>query len=58
MSQTISHGTNTWQNESSGNENCTRDIITRNYERFFNTKTINSVSIINIERQYIKLLQI
>ena len=38
MAHTISHGANTWQSESSGNDNCTRDIITRNYARFFNTK--------------------
>ena len=50
--------TNTWQSESSGNDNCTRDLITRNYARFFNTKTTNSVSIISIERRYTKLLQI
>ena len=30
--------TDTWQSESSGNDNCTRDIITRNYARFFNAK--------------------
>ena len=29
MAHTISHGTITWQSESSGNDNCTRDIITR-----------------------------
>ena len=34
MAHTISHGTNTRQSESSGNDNCTRDIITRNYARF------------------------
>ena len=34
MAHTISHRTNTWQSESSGNDNCTRDIITRNYARF------------------------
>ena len=45
-----SHGTNTYQSESSGNDNCARDIITRSYARFFNAKTINSVSIISIER--------
>ena len=28
MAHTISHGTNTWQSESSGNDNCTRDITT------------------------------
>ena len=28
MAHTISHGTNTWQSESSGDDNCTRDIIT------------------------------
>ena len=38
MAHTISHGTNTWQSESSGNGNCTMDIITGNYTRFFNTK--------------------
>ena len=38
MAHTISHGTNTWQSERSGNDNCTRDIITRNYARFFNIK--------------------
>ena len=48
MAHAISHGTNTWQSESSGNDNCTRDIITRNYARFFNAKTTNSVSIISI----------
>ena len=58
MAHTISHGTNTWQSESSGNDSCTRDIITRNYARFFNTKTTNSVSTISIERRYTKLLQI
>ena len=47
---TISHGTNTLQSESSGNYNCTRDIITRSYARFFNAKTIDSVSIISIDR--------
>ena len=26
MAHTISHGTNTWEIESSGNDNCTRDI--------------------------------
>ena len=52
MAHTISHGTNTCQSESSGNDNCTRDIITRNYARFFNAKTTNSVSIICIERRY------
>ena len=38
MAHTISHGTNTWQSESTGNNNCTRDIITGSYTRFFNTK--------------------
>ena len=52
MAHTISHGTNTWQSESSGNDSCTRDIITRDYARFFNAKTTNSVSIISIERRY------
>ena len=42
MAHTISHGMNTWQSESSGDDNCTRDIITRNYARFFNAKTTNS----------------
>ena len=28
MAHTITHGTNTCQSESSGNDNCTRDIIT------------------------------
>ena len=58
MAHTISHGMNTWQSKSSGNDNITRDIITRNYARFFNAKTTNSVSIISIERRYTKLLQI
>ena len=26
MAHTISHGTNTWESESSGNDNCTSDI--------------------------------
>ena len=43
MTHTISHGTKTRQSESSGNDNCKRDIITRNYARFFNAKTTNSV---------------
>ena len=36
MAHTISYRTKTWQSESSGNDNCTRDIVTRNYARFFN----------------------
>ena len=35
MTYTISHGTNTWQSESSGNDNCKKDIITRNYTHAF-----------------------
>ena len=58
MAHIISHGTNTWQSESSGNDNCTRDILKGNYARFFNAKTTNSVSIISIERRYTKLQQI
>ena len=48
MAHTISHGTNTWQSESIGNVNCTRDIVSRNYARIFDAKTTNSVSIISI----------
>ena len=44
MAHTISHGTNTWQSEGNGNDNSARVIITRNYARFFNAKTTNSVS--------------